>query len=363
VKKFKIMLAATLCTFIGTYAYAHHSSAPHFDADTPVQIEGVVTAFKFVNPHAWLYIDVTDADGNVANWNCEMGAATGLRRSGWTKELFSPGTIVRIDGIAARRDPHGCSFRSGDFEDGTHIARNGEITKGDSAPVVASAIPSTGPAVVEVADTTALVGMWVTTPRNRRGGGGNGPPGAGSDRFANLLTDEGIAALAEYDMRFDDPALQCSPSSIIRGWTEPGGVSEVTQTPEQVVIKHEFMDTVRVVDLTTREHPANPERGVTGHSVGWFEDSTLVIETVGFAAGVLLPHPGLLHSENMRVVERLSLAEDGAQLIRQYEVSDPDFFKETYAGRSSWTRTDLPLTEYGCEELGGISNIRTEEAE
>jgi hypothetical protein len=356
------MLAATLCTFVGTFAYAHHSSAPHFDADTPVQIEGVITAFKFVNPHAWLYIDVTDADGNVANWNCELGAATGLRRNGWTKEMFSPGTKVRIDGIAARRDPHGCSFRSGDLEDGTHIARNGTITKGDTSPVVAAAA-NTSPAVVPVADTTALVGMWVTTPRDRRGGGGNGPPGGGPDRFADLLTDAGKAALAEYDMRFDDPALQCSPSSIVRGWSEPGSVSQVTQTPEQIVIKHEFMDTVRIVDLTTKEHLANPERSLTGHSVGWFEDSTLVIETVGFTAGVLLPHPGLLHSENMKVIERLSLTEDGTKLTREYEVTDPDFFNEPYTGRSGWTRTDLPLNPYDCEELGGISNVRPDAVE
>ena len=353
-KRLSAFVTAALCILFGYSALAHHSSAPHFDANTPVQFEGVVTAFKFVNPHAWLYVDVTNSDGTVENWNCEMGAATGLRRSGWTADLFKPGTKVKVEGIAARRDPLGCSFKSGELDDGTHIARDGTLTKGDAALVAAARTSS-----AVASEERTFAGLWQTTPRNRRAGGG-GPPGGSPDRFANILTDAGKAALAEYDMRFDDPALQCSPSSIIRGWGEPGGISEVSQTPEQIVIKHEYMDTVRLVDMSTREHPADIKRSLTGHSVGWFEDETLVIETVGFKAGVLLPHPGLLHSEEMRVVERLSLSDDNTQLIREYEVTDPAFLKEAHTGRSSWTRTDIPLSKYECTELGGISNLRTE---
>jgi hypothetical protein len=118
------------------------------------------------------------------------------------------------------------------------------------------------------------------------------------------------------------------------------------------------MDTVRHVDLTTREHPASITPGLTGHSVGWFEDDTLVIASVGFAAGVLLPHPGLMHSENMQVVERLSLSDDGTTLIREYVVTDPDFLKSPHTGQSSWTRSDIPLGEYNCTELGGLNNQR-----
>ena len=355
-KRLSAFAMALLCILSGYSALAHHSSAPHFDANTPIEFEGVVTAFKFVNPHAWLYVDVTNSDGTVENWNCEMGAATGLRRSGWTADLFKPGTKVKVEGIAARRDPLGCSFRSGELGDGTQIARDGTLTKGDAAIVVAA---ETIGAVTS--DKRTFAGLWQTTPRNRRaGGGGGGRPGGDPDRFAGILTDAGTAALAEYDMRFDDPALQCSPSSIIRGWGEPGGISEVTLTPEQIVIKHEYMDTVRLVDMSTREHPADIERSLTGHSVGWFEDETLVIETIGFEAGVLVPHPGLMHTQDMRIVERLSLSDDNTQLIREYEVTDPAFLKEAHTGRSSWTRTDIAMSKYECIELGGISNIPTE---
>ena len=341
-------LAMLVVLAAGTAA-AHHASAPHFDNTKPVSIEGVITEFRLVNPHAYLYLDVTDADGNVVNWNCEMSAASSLRRHGWTRELFSPGTVVKIEGNAARRDPHGCAFQTGVLEDGTEISRGGPIVRPDAA---APAVAAEEEAVA--GDTTSFAGTWITTPRTR--GGGGGPPRI--DRFAEVLNDAGKTAAAGYDERFDDPALNCSPSSIIRGWSEPNSVSEITQNADEIVIKHEFMDTVRVIDLTTREHPADAGIAVTGHSVGWFEDSTLVVETAGFAAGVLLPHPGVVHSEDMRIVERMSLSEDGTQLIRDYEATDPQYFSQPYSGTNRWNRTDIALSSYDCTELSGINNQR-----
>ena len=104
--------------------------------------------------------------------------------------------------------------------------------------------------------------------------------------------------------------LNAVRSSIIRGWSEPSGISEITQSGDQIVIKHEFMDTVRVINMDTREHPNDIEPSMTGHSIGWYEDDVLVVETAGFEAGVLVPHPGLLHSEDMVITERLSLSEN-----------------------------------------------------
>lgn len=346
------VLLTTLAVLVSVPVVAHHASAPHFDNSKPITIEGVVTKFRLVNPHAYLYLDVTDSDGNVVEWNCEMQAASMLRRHGWTPELFSPGTKVKIDGIAARRDPHGCAFQTGYLEDGTEVSRSGVIASADSGVTAAAA-----EAEQVAGDTTSFAGTWITAPRTR--GGGGGPPGI--ERFADVLNDAGRAAAATYDERFDDPALSCSPSSIIRVWSEPNSVSEVTQASDEIVIRHEFMDTRRVVDMTTREHPETTDGGFTGHSVGWFEDSTLIIETVGFSAGVLLPHPGVLHSEDMRIVERLTLSDDGKQLTREYEVTDPQYFTKPYTGSSRWNRSEIALGTYDCTELSGINNVRPAE--
>jgi len=69
--------------------FAHHSNAPHYDANKPVSIEGVVSDFKFVNPHVVIFVDMANEDGTVSTWNCAYTAATALRRNGWSKDLFS----------------------------------------------------------------------------------------------------------------------------------------------------------------------------------------------------------------------------------------------------------------------------------
>lgn len=346
------LAAALILSLASSLSFAHHSNAPHFDSTKPVSIEGVVTEFQFVNPHAWVYLDVTAPDGTVSNWNCELSAASGYRRQGWTEELFEIGSVLKIEGIAARRDPFGCSYTRGTLPDGTVVARGGQITKGGEVLTQANSIE-----VGEGVDLTGMAGNWISTPRNR-GGGGGPREGDAIDIYGDLLTEAGKLAVSGYDQRFDDPALQCSPSSITRGWSEPNGPSDFTQTEDQIVIRHEYMDTVRTVDLTTRVHPENIEPSLTGHSVGWYEGDTLVIETVGFEEGVLVPHPGLLHSEEMKVVERLTLAEGGTLLLREYEVTDPKYFTRSYTGNSSWTRSTVTVGKYNCVELGGISNIK-----
>lgn len=97
-------------------AYAHHSIAPHYDTERSITIEGIVTEFKFVNPHAFLYIDVEQADGSLANWSCEMQAAVILRHSGWTQDLIRRGERIVLNGMPARRDPYGCGFVSAELE-------------------------------------------------------------------------------------------------------------------------------------------------------------------------------------------------------------------------------------------------------
>ncbi len=356
-KKFSIIAQILAIAGWSCAASAHHSTVPHYDPNQTVTIEGIITEFKFVNPHAVLYIDVTNEEGDVNNWNCEMSAASALRRFGWTKELFGPGRAIRIEGVAARRDPHGCSFRSGELEGGFRITRNGPSENGAAAPGLAER-------AAKIGDSMSFAGNWLTQPRRSGAGrpGAGGPPGGGGppgmDRFDNLLTDAGKAAAAGYDDRFDDPALECSPSSIIRGWSEPNGVSQIEILDDRMIIRHEFMDTIRTVYIDNREPPADYVRSLTAFSVGAIDGNTMTIETSGFAAGVLLPHPGVLHSEDMQIVETLTLSDDGQQLVREYEVTDPQYLTGPYTGRSVWIRSDLPLTAYDCEELSGISKIR-----
>ncbi|MGI9272994.1 MAG: DUF6152 family protein [Woeseiaceae bacterium] len=354
----KHLFYLALLLFVSTAA-AHHSSSPHFDASKPIQLEGVVTNFKFVNPHAYLYFDVTNADGSVTNWNCEMSAASGLKRNGWTKELFAPGTKVSIDAIEARRDAHGCAFQSGVLEDGTRLARNGTIERAEPVEVVAeSAVDAEIPS-----HSSGLAGNWIPQPRRRAPGAGGMPPRGPRDF---KLTAAGEAASATYDSRYDDPAYECSPSSLTRVWGEPGVVNQIEVLDDKVIIRHGFMDTVRTIYLADTEMPADYVPSLTGFSVGHFDGDELVIETSGIPAGVLTPHAGggnggYLHSDKLHVSERLSASEDGEKLIRSYSASDAEYFATPYSGTNTYLRSELPMTDYDCVELSGVSKQRPED--
>jgi hypothetical protein len=81
---------------------AHHSFAAEFDADKPVTLRGSVTKMEWSNPHAWIYLDVKEADGKVVNWGVETGAPNALLRRGFTKEYLKPGTAIVVEGFRAK---------------------------------------------------------------------------------------------------------------------------------------------------------------------------------------------------------------------------------------------------------------------
>ena len=83
-------------------AWAHHAFAAAFDADALVTVQGEVTEVKLVNPHSWFYVDVTDANGNVAHWQFEGQTPTGLMRSGLRPNFVKVGDKVTIKGCRAR---------------------------------------------------------------------------------------------------------------------------------------------------------------------------------------------------------------------------------------------------------------------
>jgi hypothetical protein len=74
---------------------AHHSAAM-FNKDETLVLTGVVTKFEYVNPHAWLYIDVANEDGSVTAWGFETSAAPRLRRLGLSPSYWKPGDLVTI---------------------------------------------------------------------------------------------------------------------------------------------------------------------------------------------------------------------------------------------------------------------------
>ena len=91
---------------------AHHSFAAEFDITRPVTLVGSVTKIEWTNPHAWVYIDVTDDTGKVGNWAWELGSPTSLVRLGWTRTALKVGTLVTFEGSRARDGTSTANARS-----------------------------------------------------------------------------------------------------------------------------------------------------------------------------------------------------------------------------------------------------------
>jgi hypothetical protein len=83
-------------------ALAHHAFSAEFDANKPIRLEGVVAKMEWVNPHAWIHIDVKKPDGTVERWMIEGGTPNTLFRRGITKDSLLPGTTIVVTGYQAK---------------------------------------------------------------------------------------------------------------------------------------------------------------------------------------------------------------------------------------------------------------------
>jgi hypothetical protein len=122
--KTKLMVFLVSALFAaGIPASAHHSFAAVFDANETVEKSGTVTEVEWMNPHAWIYMDV-DEDGEKVNWAFELGSPTGLRRRGWTRDTVSIGDNISISGYRARDGSNRGNVKSITLADGRELTGN-----------------------------------------------------------------------------------------------------------------------------------------------------------------------------------------------------------------------------------------------
>jgi hypothetical protein len=100
---------------------AHHSFSGEFDVNKPIKLEGTVTKVEWINPHAWIHIDVKRPDGTAESWAIEGGTPNTLMRRGFTKDSLKTGTPIVVDGYLSRDGSRKANGRDVTFTDGRKL--------------------------------------------------------------------------------------------------------------------------------------------------------------------------------------------------------------------------------------------------
>jgi hypothetical protein len=362
------------------FLFAHHGGS-EYALNQTVEFKGKLTRVDLINPHSWLYFDVTDKDGKVSHHRCEMRSVHVLRRSGWTADVFRVGQQVTLEVSPNKTDPASCYLQTILYADGTRMDRYGQYVKAASGlqevrgPLV---VPKTNRPLRRPTGEPNISGEWapeqvvMVNPRGTGGGlvplsqirqydSGERRGGAGGGRGAaptgprlyggSELTELGTKAAADFK-REDNPRFRCESTSIIFDWTFDGPVNRITQNKDMIVIEYGQFGLKRTIDMKTTQHPQNLKLTRAGHSIGHWDGDTLVVDTIGFAPGFL--NTPVRNSDKLHVVEQFSLDTNKMELTRRYVAEDPVYLKGKYTGSDSVLVADAAFNPGKCQELNFI---------
>jgi hypothetical protein len=311
----RLALIAPILVFHTSPARAHHSWAP-YDVEREVTLEGLVTEYKWANPHSYIRLETAGEDGGSEVWEIEASSAVVMRNRGWSADSIAVGDRVTIYANPSRNPD-------------LTKALGARLQKLDGVLWEMRKANRSAPAVVAPkVGADSLAGLWRTTitPEVR-------------DHFFFFeptdwpLTEAGVRAFHAFE-NGDNPGKNCVANASPFLMIIPDA-KMITLGEGDIVIRTELESVERVIHLNEISHDG-VEPSVQGHSIGRWEGDVLVVDTARFAEHGMGNAQKLPSGPDKRLTERFALSPDGGSIIYSFEMTDPDYLAEPVGYEMEW---------------------------
>ena len=309
-------------------ASAHHSPNVHFDRSDVQEISGTLTDVGWRNPHVQLNVAVPDGSGNVVIWQVEEAGPNFQLRRGLSESDYEVGAPIKVAGFRGRRNPTALFATNTLLADGRELVF--ELFAGPRWST--NLVPSEEAfRAVNVGDTTSeergLFRVW-RTDRADRGSNGSGRA-LWNESYP--LSEEARAAQANWDQVAENPFIYCQNGMpAIMDSAHP---MEITRAGGDILIRLEEQDVVRRIHMNRDQTRVTPSP--YGHSVGRFEEDTLVVTTTNIDFP-WFDQTGIPQSDALSLVERFAVTEDGRYLNYSVTATDPAVLTEPVLLEKRW---------------------------
>lgn len=303
-----IALLSSLIPIIGS---SHHAAAGLYDREAVGMIEGEVVSVFWRNPHVRFTVESLGEDGVSETWEIEGGSVNTLERVGIYASTVQVGDHVSFWGFPGRNGQQ------------VIFAREMTLSGGRRVPLAVQLSDRyIAAAETNRRDEQGLFRVWVPTQTMSTGSG----------RLSFPLTDRAREAKEAWDPA-EDTALQCIPQGMPGAMDNPYPIEFIDQG-EQIILRLEEWDGIRTIHLNSESGLESSESPM-GYSIGHWEDTTLIIQTMDIAWSYF-DDLGTPLSRDAVVMERFTQHPNGRALIWDAEITDPENFTEPVQMHVEW---------------------------
>jgi len=327
--KYLLLIPGVL--LIAASANSHHSDAG-IDMESVIAFDATISEFSWRNPHVYFLADVESATGDVVEWAVQMGPTNVLSRRGWSRDSLVSGDRVTVRAHPSASGRPYAIMESVDKAGGLNLAS-------------ATGQPA------EAATTSTIAGKWIADRMATFA-----YPG-GFDGFFSAqleLTDAGRAAQARFDpLSAENPESTClgrpTPASLVSSSLYLIEI-DVNENANTIVFRSEYFDEERTVYLDGNQHPPKDERFVTGHSIGRWEGSQLVVDTTNFSDHRSPYQIGVPSGSEKHVVETYELNAAGTGIALTFMLEDSEYLAASMThSRELMYSPHLEMFVSGCD--------------